>query len=635
MVGMSIALLASSILTLGLVQSNMGAANVAKGTLIGNQLSTINTGLASYINANSAAIIAGTPVAGVTTLNSPTIQELQTLGFINAGVITTPTYGGSYNIRTVVTPTGCTSGCQVVGEVWLSSPIFTADNKPADIKLLSAAQSASLTGSIGFSLPQSPEVITGSGWSATNPDVNQQVGILFATTNFKSSVLYWLQSVTTASSLPASGNTIGDGRISQDTNKPYSWNGTAWRELYTYGTSSNGGNLSIGQGSGGVATGSQNVLIGPAAGQYVTGSSNTMNGFSAGGGVSASGWRNSLYGISAGQNAARGLNNSMFGAYAGLANTGSNNSFFGAGAGQNATVGGNNVLIGSNAGSNAGYGFYNAVYIGSNAGANALGGIIIGASAGTNAAGGIIIGNGSGLVVSNPLTTIVGNNSGVNTGTSYSNSYVYSLANTIFGTNAGNTITIGNYNTLIGQGADVAINSLNNASAFGYGAIAPSSNSVRIGNTNVATIGGQVAWSNLSDRRLKVNITTSNRGIEFIRQLKPVDYILKSNHKSETGFIAQDVEAIDPSFPGVNKPASDKDFYSLAYTDFIPAIVRSIQDLDQRGGPNNAVQFEKQLTQLEILCVALGSFLILVMAFCVYLGFKLSKIEALINPHRP
>ena len=95
-------------------------------------------------------------------------------------------------------------------------------------------------------------------------------------------------------------------------------------------------------------------------------------------------------------------------------------------------------------------------------------------------------------------------------------------------------------------------------------------------------IGGQVAWSNLSDRRLKEDIRDSGRGLDFVKKLRPVDYTLISNNKAETGFIAQEVEDVDGTFPGVNKPANDEDFYSLTYTDFIPALVKSIQELSNK-----------------------------------------------------
>jgi len=227
---MSIAMLAMTLLSFGLMKSTVNALNITIGTSIGNQLSTINTAVSSYISANNAALIAGTAVTGVTTAKSPLITELQTLNYLNLGVGTTPTYGTAYNIFISVTPSGCTTTCQITGQVWLSNPIYTSGNKPADIRLLGAAQSSSLTGAIGFSLPSSPSIITGAAWTLANPDVYSRSGILLAQTGLSStaSSVYWKAPVTTYTALPASGNSKGDGRVTLDTNRAFIWSGTAW-----------------------------------------------------------------------------------------------------------------------------------------------------------------------------------------------------------------------------------------------------------------------------------------------------------------------------------------------------------------------------------------------------------------------
>jgi len=230
MISMTIAMLAMALVTLGLMRSNINTLNTAIGTSIGNQLSTINSALGSYIAANNAALIANTAITGVTTAKSPLISELQALNYLNLGVANTPTYGSAYNIFISVTPSGCTTTCQITGEVWLSNPIYTAANNPADIRLLGAAQASSLTGAIGYSLPQSPSLITGSGWTLANPDALNRPGILLAQTGLSStaSSVYWKAPVTTYTALPASGNSKGDGRVTLDTNRAFLWSGTAW-----------------------------------------------------------------------------------------------------------------------------------------------------------------------------------------------------------------------------------------------------------------------------------------------------------------------------------------------------------------------------------------------------------------------
>jgi hypothetical protein len=79
------------------------------------------------------------------------------------------------------------------------------------------------------------------------------------------------------------------------------------------------------------------------------------------------------------------------------------------------------------------------------------------------------------------------------------------------------------------------LDNLTNATAIGFNAVATASNQVRIGNTSVTSIGGQVGWTNFSDGRYKKNIKEDVPGLEFINRLRPVTYNL-------------DVEEIDKVF---------------------------------------------------------------------------------------
>ncbi len=105
--------------------------------------------------------------------------------------------------------------------------------------------------------------------------------------------------------------------------------------------------------------------------------------------------------------------------------------------------------------------------------------------------------------------------------------------------------TTGNANTGIGEEADVASGNLSNATAIGQGAIVDASNHVRIGDTLVTQIGGQVGWSNLSDRREKKDIRDLSFGLDFIKALHPVEFEMRGgNDRIDFGFIAQDVETL-------------------------------------------------------------------------------------------
>ena len=168
------------------------------------------------------------------------------------------------------------------------------------------------------------------------------------------------------------------------------------------------------------------------------------------------------------------------------------------------------------------------------------------------------------------------------------------------------TNTSGSRNTAVGYLADVTGNNLINATAIGSGAKVNSSNKVRIGNTSVTKIEGQVAWSFPSDARFKYNIKNDVPGLDFIKKLEPVTYyfdnekleefsktglVNKSNihqvsftgeKELHTGFLAQDVEKaandLGYQFDGVRAPENDKDHYSLAYSQFIMPMVKGMQE---------------------------------------------------------
>jgi hypothetical protein len=75
--------------------------------------------------------------------------------------------------------------------------------------------------------------------------------------------------------------------------------------------------------------------------------------------------------------------------------------------------------------------------------------------------------------------------------------------------------------------------------------VVDASNHVRIGDTSVTQIGGQVAWSRLSDARHKENIRDLDLGLDFVMQLRPVSFTMKQgNGRTDMGFLAQDVEAV-------------------------------------------------------------------------------------------
>ncbi len=170
----------------------------------------------------------------------------------------------------------------------------------------------------------------------------------------------------------------------------------------------------------------------------------------------------------------------------------------------------------------------------------------------------------------------------LNTGVGY-----FSLYNTTMGDNNTGlgyeslaTNVTGSYNIAIGYQADVASGDLHNTTVIGNFAQVDASDHVRIGNTQVTQIGGQVAWSNLSDIRAKTNIQGLDLGLDFVMALRPVSFTLKQgNGRTDLGFIAQDVETLVGDGYNVLGIGGDKDrTLSLRYTDFIAPMVKAIQE---------------------------------------------------------
>ena len=156
--------------------------------------------------------------------------------------------------------------------------------------------------------------------------------------------------------------------------------------------------------------------------------------------------------------------------------------------------------------------------------------------------------------------------------------------NTANGVNSLYSNTTGNSNTAIGHYANVGSNNLTNATAIGYDATVSASNKIRLGNTNVTSIEGQVAWTNASDRRLKKDITSTKYGLETILKLVPVDYLLKSNNLSQIGFIAQDLKPIVPeAVNGTEGDIEKGETLGITYTTLIPILTKAIQELKKEN----------------------------------------------------
>ena len=93
--------------------------------------------------------------------------------------------------------------------------------------------------------------------------------------------------------------------------------------------------------------------------------------------------------------------------------------------------------------------------------------------------------------------------------------------NTASGFEALSSNTTGNRNTAIGRAADVSMGNLTNATAIGFGAIVNASNKVRIGNSAVTVIQGEVGFTMSSDRNQKENFKPVD-GEEVLEKIREI-----------------------------------------------------------------------------------------------------------------
>ena len=342
-------------------------------------------------------------------------------------------------------------------------------------------------------------------------------------------------------------------------------------------------------------------------------------------------------GSRSGYNNLGGLNNTFIGKSSGFFNTsGSDNTYIGAFAGYNNEDGHSNTAIGEQASYNmvdasltttvgfragysasSGHGFRNT-FIGAYSGENnwALGSVF---SAGTE-------------------NTFVGGESGRNNKTGYYNTFLGSLSgftndggtyNTFVGANSGEfnvqgdgNVALGylSYNvngktaydcTFLGYKANidsmVMTTSFTNSTAIGYDSKITADNQIRIGNSLVTSIGGYEPWSDLSDLRVKRNITENVPGLNFINKLNPVSYNIdyqylstflhespasssealsnqkRKSQQRQTGLIAQEleqlIESMDLELDAVTKPQNDEDLYGIKYATLVVPLIQAVQEL--------------------------------------------------------
>ena len=437
-------------------------------------------------------------------------------------------------------------------------------------------------------------------------------------------------------------------------------------------------NLFVGVGSGRYnLTGSSNNFYGHSAGySNTTGSYNNFYGRSAGS-SNTTGSYNNFYGLQSGYSNTTGIYNNFYGNQAGFSNTtgtynnfyghqsgysnttGSSNNFYGLQSGYSNTTGSSNNFYGHTSGYSNSTGAYNNFYGHQSGYSNTTGssnnfyGYTSGYSNSTGAYNNFY-GYGSGYSnTTGSYNNFYGLQSGyLNTTGAYNNFYGYysgysnttgsynnfyghqsgylnttGSSNNFYGYNSGRYCSDGttgndstNYSVYIGaETKSGAIHTTGNTNeiVIGYGTIGAGSNTVRIGNSDITSIGGQVGWTTLSDGRFKINRTTDVAGMYFIKSLTPINYNINVNkladffgeddirdsngvvtkrvltaselkernkrkNKIYTGLVAQDVKRIADSlginFSGVTRPENETSTWGLDYAQFVPNLIKAVQE---------------------------------------------------------
>jgi hypothetical protein len=128
--------------------------------------------------------------------------------------------------------------------------------------------------------------------------------------------------------------------------------------------------------------------------------------------------------------------------------------------------------------------------------------------------------------------------------------------------------------------------------------------------------GGITPWVNISDERLKKNITTISNALDKVKRLRGVEYNYRSEEYPELhlstakqiGLIAQEVETVVPSAviekgfplendmmsPAMSAPRKSINLKSVAYTDLIPLLIEAIKEQQ-----NEIEMLKSQVKQLQ------------------------------------
>jgi hypothetical protein len=111
-------------------------------------------------------------------------------------------------------------------------------------------------------------------------------------------------------------------------------------------------------------------------------------------------------------------------------------------------------------------------------------------------------------------------------------------------------------------------------------------NSAQTNVGSVTSTGTNCLYNNLSDYRLKEDISPISNGLSLVSALKPVTFKWSSNQTEDVGFIAHEFQEIIPNFVTGNKDAVDEEgkpiYQAMDSSGAIPLLVAAIQELNAK-----------------------------------------------------
>jgi hypothetical protein len=228
-----------------------------------------------------------------------------------------------------------------------------------------------------------------------------------------------------------------------------------------------------------------------------------------------------------------------------------------------------------------------------------------GAAGGVTGTQTVAIGRFAGLSLSSGISNVlIGAAAGQNTSTGIGNTFVGNNAgaanssggsNIAVGSSSASLLTTGANNVFIGPNTGNGVGNItgNNNIVLGFAANPSSANvqnEITLGNNTINALRcAQTSITSLSDARDKKDVTDLRAGLDFVKALRPVEFVWDERDEegrhdiADFGFIAQDLKAAqeDAEMADVLKLVyeSNPEKLEASYGKLLPILVKAIQEL--------------------------------------------------------